>query len=77
LPTQVSSDRTSKNLNDKLNPFELLEFISPAAARASFKRVQGQKYKQRKGNQTDREDRRMRLKEDLDEDDLAVEKVFA
>jgi ribosome biogenesis protein BRX1 len=77
LPTQVSSDRTLMNMNETLNSFGSLEFISPAAARASFKRVQGQKYKQRKGNQTDREDRRMRLKEDLDEDDLAVEKVFA
>lgn len=53
------------------------EFISPAAARASFKRVQGQKYRQRKDTQVEREDRRTRQKDELEEDELARDKVFA
>lgn len=51
------------------------EFISPAAARASFKKIQGQKYRHRQSAQEEREDRRTRQKEELDEDELA--EVFA
>jgi hypothetical protein len=53
------------------------EFISPASARASFKRIQGQKYKQRKNVQSERDDRRTRQRDELEEDELAVGRVFA
>ncbi len=60
------------------NPLSLhSEFISPAATRASVKRAQGSKYRSRKDTQAEREDRRIRQKEEVGEDELAVGKVFA
>ncbi len=51
------------------------EFISPGAVRSAIKREQGDKYRSRKESQMERsqrqEDRR------LEEDELAVRKVFA
>jgi hypothetical protein len=58
-------------------PAHSSEFISPASARASFKRIQGQKYKQRKNVQSERDDRRTRQRDELEEDELAVGRVFA
>ena len=60
-----------------LNLNDFSEFISPASARASFKRIQGQKYKQRKNTQNERDDRRTKQKDELEEDELAVGRVFA
>lgn len=57
--------------------FENPEFISPAAARASVKRAQGEKYRHRKDMEADRTDRAQIRRDDLGEDELAVDKVFA
>jgi ribosome biogenesis protein BRX1 len=51
--------------------------VTPAATRASIKREIGQKYRQRKEHEEEREERAKRRKEDLGEDELAVDKVFA
>lgn len=53
------------------------EFVSPAATRASIKRAAGERYRQRKEGQGDREERRQRVREELPEDELARDKVFA
>ncbi|WVW86984.1 hypothetical protein I302_109040 [Kwoniella bestiolae CBS 10118] len=53
------------------------EFVSPAATRASVKREAGQKYRVRKEGQTEREERKKRLREELPEDELSRKKVFA
>ncbi|TXT12839.1 hypothetical protein VHUM_01240 [Vanrija humicola] len=53
------------------------EFVSPAATRASFKREAGQKYRTRKAGEEDRDDRRQRILDELPEDELARDKVFA
>ncbi len=57
--------------------FDLSEFVSPAATRASIKRAQGGKYRQRKETQADRTDRRTTQRAAVGEDELAVSKVFA
>ena len=51
------------------------EFISPAAVRSAIRREQGDKY----GNRKDAEEERITRKEarKLEEDELAVSKVFA
>lgn len=53
------------------------EFVTPAATRASLKREAGQKYRVRKEGEEDREGRAKRRKEDLGEDELARDVVFA
>ncbi|BEJ15649.1 hypothetical protein CspHIS471_0502540 [Cutaneotrichosporon sp. HIS471] len=53
------------------------EFVTPAATRASIKREVGQKYRARKAVEEEREDRAKRIRADLGEDELAVDKVFA
>ena len=53
----------------------LPEFISPAAVRSALKRKAGDKYKKRKNAQT--ESRLRADKRRLEEDDLAVAKIFA
>ncbi|WWC73756.1 uncharacterized protein I206_107728 [Kwoniella pini CBS 10737] len=53
------------------------EFISPAATRASIKRDAGQKYKIRKQNEIERDQRQKRIREELPEDQLSRKKVFA
>jgi ribosome biogenesis protein BRX1 len=57
--------------------FENPEFVSPAAMRASVKRAAGIKYRARKGDEDERQDRSKRRKEDVGEDELARSKVFA
>lgn len=57
--------------------FENSEFISPASVRAGVKRAAGEKYRVRKEGERDRDDRRKRVKEDLPEDELSRNKVFA
>jgi len=51
------------------------EFVSPAAVRMALRRQQGQKYRVRKEAQVERSERREDRR--LDEDDLAVRKIFA
>ncbi|CAK9781995.1 putative ribosomal large subunit assembly and maintenance-related protein [Cutaneotrichosporon oleaginosum] len=53
------------------------EFVTPAATRASIKREAGQKYRARKAVEDEREDRVKRIRADVGEDELAVDKVFA
>ncbi|WVR08108.1 hypothetical protein IAU60_005154 [Kwoniella sp. DSM 27419] len=53
------------------------EFVSPAATRASYKKEAGQKYRVRKQGETQREERRKRVREEVGEDELARKKVFA
>lgn len=51
------------------------EFVSPAAVRSAARRAKGEKYRIRKGVESERSDRReMRRRP---EDELAVSKVFA
>ncbi|KAI5451468.1 Ribosome biogenesis protein brx1 [Naganishia albida] len=57
--------------------FENPEFISPAATRASIKRVQGQKYRRRQEVLSDKAERIAQQQEDLGEDELARDQVFA
>ncbi|KAK4686531.1 ribosome biogenesis protein BRX1, partial [Tremellales sp. Uapishka_1] len=57
--------------------FENPEFISPAATRASVKREAGIKYRARKEEQEEKDDRRKRQREEVGEDELARNKVFA
>ncbi|KAJ9095201.1 hypothetical protein QFC19_007656 [Naganishia cerealis] len=57
--------------------YENPEFISPAATRASIKRVQGQKYRRRQDGLSDKADRVAQQQEDLGEDELARDQVFA
>ncbi|ADV22406.1 ribosome biogenesis protein BRX1 [Cryptococcus gattii E566] len=57
--------------------FSNSEFITPAAMRASVKRIAGEKYRIRKEGEKDREERRKRVREDVEEDELARKKVFA
>jgi ribosome biogenesis protein BRX1 len=52
-----------------------LEFISPTAIRSAIRREKGGKYKYRKDTQAESTRRKEMRK--LDEDDLAVSKVFA
>lgn len=53
------------------------EFVTPAATRASIKREAGAKYRARKAEEEEREDRAKRVREDVGEDELARDKVFA
>lgn len=53
------------------------EFVTPAATRASVKREAGDKYRQRKEIEVEREERAKRMREDVPEDELARDKVFA
>jgi ribosome biogenesis protein BRX1 len=53
------------------------EFISPAATRASIKRVQGQKYRRRQDVLSDKAERIAQQQQDLGEDELARDQVFA
>lgn len=53
------------------------EFVTPAATRASFKREAGAKYRARKEEEGERDERRQKIREDLGEDELARDKVFA
>jgi ribosome biogenesis protein BRX1 len=57
--------------------FENSEFISPASVRASAKRAAGEKYRQRRGEEDEREERGKRLREEVGEDELSRKKVFA
>lgn len=57
--------------------FENSEFVSPASVRASVKREAGAKYRQRREEEDGRDDRRKRTKEELGEDILSRNKVFA
>ncbi|KAJ9096007.1 hypothetical protein QFC21_005371 [Naganishia friedmannii] len=57
--------------------YENPEFISPAATRASIKRDQGQKYRRRQEGMSDKADRVAQQQEDLGEDELARDQVFA
>lgn len=45
--------------------------------RASVKRIAGEKYRIRKEGEKEREERRKRVREDVEEDELARKKVFA
>ncbi|WVO13788.1 hypothetical protein L204_101410 [Cryptococcus depauperatus] len=53
------------------------EFITPAAMRASVKKAAGEKYRIRKDEEKDRQERRKRVREEVGEDELARKKVFA
>jgi ribosome biogenesis protein BRX1 len=53
------------------------EFVTPAATRASVKREMASKYRMRKGDQQERGARAAQRAEDMPEDELAVDKVFA
>jgi ribosome biogenesis protein BRX1 len=55
--------------------FENGEFITPAAVRANLKREAGGKYRDRKEAEIDKDARRQAQR--LEEDELAVGKVFA
>ncbi|GHJ87890.1 hypothetical protein NliqN6_4292 [Naganishia liquefaciens] len=57
--------------------FENPEFISPAATRASIKRVQGQKYRRRQETLSDKAERIALQQEELGDDELARDQVFA
>jgi ribosome biogenesis protein BRX1 len=57
--------------------FENSEFISPASVRASAKREAGQKYRQRRGEEEERDERKKRTREEAGEDELSRKKVFA
>ncbi|ODN78482.1 hypothetical protein L202_04115 [Cryptococcus amylolentus CBS 6039] len=57
--------------------FSNSEFVTPAAMRASIKRDAGEKYRIRKNNEKEREERKKKLKEDAGEDELARDIVFA
>jgi ribosome biogenesis protein BRX1 len=52
-----------------------IEFVSPAAVRSAVRKAQGQKYRIRKGVETERKDRKETRRRP--EDELAVSKVFA
>ena len=54
-----------------------VEFISPAATRASIKRVQGQKYRRRQETLSDKAERIALQKEEIGDDELARDQVFA
>lgn len=73
-PTQVSTSiphfpRISFSL------FSSVEFVSPAAVRSALNREKGDKYGQRKHAEYERAERGAARK--LDEDQLAVPKVFS
>jgi ribosome biogenesis protein BRX1 len=53
------------------------EFVTPAATRASIKREAATKYRMRKGGQSERDNRAADRAEDMPEDELARDKVFA
>lgn len=53
------------------------EFVTPAATRASLKREMGAKYRARKEGEDERDERLQRIQDELGEDELARDKVFA
>lgn len=53
------------------------EFVSPAATRASLRAAAGQRYKVRKLGQDERAERAERYQDEVPEDELARDKVFA
>lgn len=57
--------------------YQNAEFVTPAATRASIKRAMGDKYRLRKGGETDRDERNKKRKVDVGEDELSRDKVFA
>lgn len=57
--------------------FENSEFVSPASVRASAKREAGQKYRMRRDGEEGRDERRKRTREEMVEDKLSRQKVFA
>ena len=57
--------------------YQNAEFVTPAATRASIKRAMGDKYRVRKGGETDRDERSKKRKVEVGEDELSRDKVFA
>ena len=78
LVQPIGDDLCVRRPGDRTRVEEVgLDVDAPAAARASIKRAQGTKYKNRKDSQAEREFRRQRQAEAAPEDELAVNKVFA